>query len=167
MRSKWRIPALMGGLVLLAPAIGQSAVVYRMSGGGCVPPRDDYEEFSYQESEGLTVSSNGFSARASCTIPTSDSTFTPSTMTSVNVRYHIVPGTADNVAARLAFHDYDSHDYVECDEDVHTNPTSYFGLLSLQKSCSGYASNWGVMVEVYAYEMSAVDNLTVKLISVQ
>lgn len=156
----------MSGLLAgLAPAVGQAAVAYRISGNGCSPSADEYGDFTYMGEYGLTLTGTGNSAGVDCAIPTSDSTFSASTITQANVRYYIT-GTAEHVYATLYFHDHDSHDYVECEDDEDTNVSSAFGQLTLPKTCSGYESTWGVTIEVAAYPLETYERLWVKLITV-
>src|SRR5688572_17704318 len=151
MRSAWRLYALISGLVIcLTPAVGQASIVYRMGGNGCAPAADEFVDYLYDPHYGLTVSGSGDLAKVVCALPTSESTFTASTLSQVNVRYY-AHGGLDGVYATLTFHDYDSYAYVECEEDRDTDLSFSFGTLELPKSCSGYESNWPVVVEVVGY----------------
>lgn len=166
MRSTWTVPALMVGLgILLAPAVGDAAVVYRTSGAACQPEYAGWRHPAwYQPEAGLYH--GGPVPVIGCAIPTSEATFTPATLTQVNIRYRIFNGEA-NLMGRLVFHDYDSHDYVECGENGDVAATGY-GTLEVLKSCSSssYEDTWGVVPALETSEIHTLEFLTVKLITV-
>ena len=156
----------MGGLLIaLAPAVSQSAVVYRMSGTGCQPLNHNFDyAFEYNPGEGYSQpGSAGTLAGMTCMLPTSDATFSASTLDQVNVRYH-VDGTG-TVMGWLFFHDYDSPDFVECDFEQDSAVSGY-GMLTLEKSCSGYDSTWGVTLAISAGSLTTSEALSIKLVSV-
>ncbi|HEY6728225.1 MAG TPA: hypothetical protein VI197_29650 [Polyangiaceae bacterium] len=159
----WRIPIVLGGLgIVLAPAVGDAAVVYRASGAACQPSINGTALSTFSPESGLAL--YGPLSPIVCSLPTSDTTFTPSTLTKVNVRYFI--GGEANVTARLIFHDFDSNDYVECDETSAGSAKGH-GLLELYKNCSSssYESSWAVVPALHTDGLSSVEFLRVKLIT--
>lgn len=169
MQSTWKLPTLMCGLgISLAPAVGDAAVVYRTSGVVCRPELDTLGSAQFSPESGLIQTSDGSSGETpdiACVLPTSDATLTPSTLTKVNIRYH-VSGTA-SLTGHLVFHDYDSPDYVECAEDVDVVTTTQFNNLELTKSCSAssYESNWGVVPAIRTTGLTLLETLTIKVVT--
>lgn len=157
-----------GLAAFLAPAVSLAAVAYRTTGAACQPRNHEQSAFRYAPA--LSVWGNepwpteGW-ASVACPLPTSDSTFTPTTLSHVNVRYY--SEAVASVAARLYFHDYDALGYVECGEDVDNVSTNGFRTLELEKSCLPieYESNWGMMIVVEAADMTENEYLNVKLLS--
>lgn len=166
MQSTWKVSAWLCGLgILLAPAVVQSAVVYRTSGAACK---------TWVGTAGMHSPESGFVSfvelvppRLVCALPTSDDTFLPTTLTQVNVRYYF--GGSATVTGRIVFHDYDSPDFVECGEDADTFTTNGYRTLEIPKSCnsSTYASNWAAVAAVETSNMHFNELLNVKLISVE
>ncbi|HEY6728226.1 MAG TPA: hypothetical protein VI197_29655 [Polyangiaceae bacterium] len=149
--------------VLLAPAVGDAAVVYRTSGVACRPETHTLGPSSFMPDLGLVQYVDA--PVIGCWIPTGEATVTPSTLEQVNIRYHVTG--ASTVAGRLILHDYASHDYVECGEDVDVVSTAGFGQLELEKSCNlaSYTSSWGVVSAIETTGLSS-GFLTVKLVTV-
>lgn len=167
MHSTGKVSALLCGLgILLAPAVVQSAVVYRTTGVACTPEVPGEGVTSYSAEAGLEYAW-GAAPLIACSIPTSDETFDTTTLTQVNVRYYF--DGAAVVTGRLLLHDHDSPDWVECGEDVDNVTATGHHVLEMPNGCSGlsYASNWGVVATVETSGMSATERLNVKLVSVQ
>lgn len=168
MRSRWKGSVWVCGLGILgAPAVVQSAVVYRTTGVACTLDSPGLGVASFKANSGLSyTSSSEVLPSIACSVPTGEETFLPTTLTQVNVRYHFEGGAT--VTGRIVFHDYDSPDYVECGEDADTFTTTGYRTLEIAKSCSSstYESNWAVVAEVEPTGMSVPETLNVKLVSV-
>ena len=167
MQSTWKVSAWLCGLgILLAPAVVQSAVAYRTSGAAC-KPRVSGGGHPFLSPESGFNYVLGVAPVVACAIPTSDDTFSPTTLTQVNVRYYF--GVDATVIGRIVFHDYDSPDFVECGQDADTFTTTGYRTLEIPKSCSSssYESNWAAVAAIETRNMGSHERLNVKLISVE